>query len=594
MDYIKYNGKLIIAWVLLAFAMIACNEEPYMVGYEGFTCTSDSKDYVFPSGSTGSVEAKVVAEKGLKAVKVKINPWSAGGVGSEEVMQVKGSPKTYDLIYSFIIPDDADEDNEITFTLEDYSGATIEYKVNVTTLLDEIPPVVVVTKPIAPDNKYSPVEKVPFIIRVTDDKKIKEAILSCEALAYNRKFLPAEEGAEVIEINEAINIPEEGNYTFRLSAYDAQGNVTEEAIDFTISVGSKPAVVNLKTGTLTGVAGGKLPFGFRISTDGEHTITKVEVRITSDDAATVKSYTPGQQIYELNDALDIPITADAHVNDLKLEVIATNNIDETTAYSENCSIIKNVYIFGKGIVSKEHMEYSMMMEHQAGTNDFTYKTYIEDESEGFRFWTGSISVDAASKERVAKPTTSWGKKETGTVEENSPAYIMTAGKGYYVVTFDPVALVYTVAVDENVPLSATYPQVYSQVNNLLYRSGIDWVAANWNFILLNPFPGNVHRFYIDVKTNSAGNDWEQAFFGLAAQPGDKGTMFSVPPGGGYTYGFNGFASNLQKETDWGASGKLSEKGTCLKGTKFRLVVDTYLMQLGWMPIENYTYPSATQ
>lgn len=592
MRYTKYSNQLLIVLAMFLFTCISCNDDPYIVGYKGFTCVSDEVEYVFESGSTGTIDAKVVAEKGLKKITVKIGSWTGSGSGIEDIIEVKGSPKIYDMSYTFSIPDNASVDTEFTFVLEDYGNNTIEYKVNVTTVKDEEKPVIEIERPVSPNNKFSPLEKVPFQITVTDNKKIKEAILSCEALPYTKTFKPADVKDKSIKISEYVDIPLEGTYTFNLKAYDAQGNLTEQDIEVIIAVGSKPAIVDLMTTPLVGVSGGKLPFNFKVSTDSEHVISTVEIKISSPDASTSKTFTPNIQIAELTDALDIPATADAHENDLKITVTATNNIGETAEWTGNCSIIKNVYIFGKGTVAKNMMEYSMPMQRQPGTNQFVYKTYVEAANEGFRFWSGTFSVNAEDRKVTAVPVRSWGKKDGSNMVEGSETFITTNGTGYYIITFDPVTLAYTVESDISVPATPEESGMYSQVNFLTYKSGNNWVNADWNFIQLNPFPGNVHRFYIDIKTNGTG--WEQAFFGLAAQAGSNGTMYSVVGGGGgYNYTFNGYTCSLEKVYSWNATGKISEKGTTPIGTMFRLVVDTYLMQLGWAPITEYTYPAAT-
>lgn len=592
MRYTKYNNQLLIVLTLLLFTCISCNDDPYIVGYEGFTCTSDEVEYVFESGSSGTIDAKVVAENGLKSIKVKIQSWTGSGSEIEEIIEVKGSPKIYDLSYTFDIPDNASVDTEFTFTLQDYADKTIEYKVNVTTVKDEEKPEIEIEKPVSPDNKFSPLEKVPFQITITDNKKIKEAILSCEAIPYTKTFKPANVKDKSITISEYVDIPTEGTYTFNLKAYDAQGNLTEQNIEVIISVGSKPAIVDMMTTPLVGVSGGKLPFHFKVSTDTEHVISTVEIKISSPDATTSKTFTPDVQIAELEDALDIPSSADAHDKDLKVTVTATNDIGESSEWSGNCSIIKNVYIFGKGTVAKGMMGYSMPMQRQAGTNLFVYKTYIEAANEGFRFWSGTFSVNSETKEPTAVPIWSWGKKDDTNMAEDLETFVTTSGTGYYIVTFDPITLEYSVESDTSVPATPEEAGMYAQANDLIYKPGNDWINASWLFIQLKAFPNNVHRFYIDVKTNGTG--WEQAVLGLAAQAGPNGTMYSVVGGGGvYNYSFNGFTCSLEKVYSWPESGKISEKGSSPTGTMFRMVVDTYLMQLGWAPVTEYTYPAAT-
>ncbi|MFV0469031.1 MAG: hypothetical protein ACK5MK_08920 [Dysgonomonas sp.] len=593
MKYTKFRNQLLITVAILFFTSLSsCNEDPYIVHYEGFTCSSDEVEYVFESGSNGSIDLKIIAENGLKRIKVKIGSWTGSDSGTEETIEIKGSPKTYNFSYSFDIPDNANLDTELTFLLDDYAGKTVEYKVNVTTLKDEENPIINIEKPVIPDNKFSPLEKVPFQVTITDNKKIKEAVLSCEAISYSKTFKPANVKDKSITITEFVDIPEEGTYTFNLKAYDAQNNLVEQDIPVIVSVGSKPAIVDLMTTPLTGVSGGKLPFHFKVTTDKTHVISTVKIEIASPDITTSKTFSPNTQSVNLEDVLDIPSSADAHDKDLKITVTATNDIGESSQWTGNSSIIKNVYIFGKGTVAKGMMGYSMPMKHQTGTNLFVYKTFVEAINEGFRFWSGTFSVNSETRESTAVPIWSWGKKDNENMLEGNETFVTAGGTGYYIITFDPVTLSYSVKSDTDVPSTPEEEGIYSQVNNLLYKSGNEWVTSNWNFIKFNAFPNNVHRFYMDVKTNGSG--WTQAFFGLAAQAGADGTMYSVVGGaGGWTYTFDGFACSLEKKYSWAGSGQISEKGSTPNGTMFRMVVDTYLMQMSWAPISAYSYPAAT-
>lgn len=79
--------------------------------------------------------------------------------------------------------------------------------------------------------------------------------------------------------------------------------------------------------------------------------------------------------------------------------------------------------------------------------------------------------------------------------------------------------------------------------------------------------------------------------GLSGQSGSSGIIYGIPTGGGYKYSFDGWASGLEIKSVWNEAGKLSEKGELPVGTTFRMVVDTYLLQVGWAPIEKYVYPA---
>lgn len=226
----------------------------------------------------------------------------------------------------------------------------------------------------------------------------------------------------------------------------------------------------------------------------------------------------------------------------------------------------------------------------AGFNQAPWANLGKMNNKGFDF--NFVYRLSETRESTAVPIWSWGKKDSENMIEDNETFVTAGGTGYYIITFDPVTLSYSVKSDTGVPATPEEEGIYSQVNNLLYKSGNGWVTSNWNFIKFNAFPNNVHRFYVDVKTNGSG--WDQAFFGLAAQAGADGTMYSVVGGaGGWTYTFDGFACSLEKKYSWAESGQISEKGSMPNGTMFRMVVDTYLMQMSWAPISAYSYPAAT-
>ena len=82
----------------------------------------------------------------------------------------------------------------------------------------------------------------------------------------------------------------------------------------------------------------------------------------------------------------------------------------------------------------------------------------------------------------------------------------------------------------------------------------------------------------------------RGFFGLTAQSGDNGVLYSLLPFTNWFYANNAYASYLDRAPDWNTNSKFEEKGNLPDGTKMRCVVDTYLMQVGWAPLTQYKYP----
>lgn len=67
-----------------------------------------------------------------------------------------------------------------------------------------------------------------------------------------------------------------------------------------------------------------------------------------------------------------------------------------------------------------------------------------------------------------------------------------------------------------------------------------------------------NRYYIDVKIEGTG--WNRGFFGLTAQSGDKGVLYSLLPFTNWFYANNAYASYLDRAPDWNTNSKFEEKG----------------------------------
>ncbi len=351
-----------------------------------------------------------------------------------------------------------------------------------------------------------------------------------------------------------------------------------DSISFT---GSYPVITNSLGRQVCGVVGGTMPVKFDVTLPNSKTLQSLKLKFNG--GADI-NYTSGTEV-----SLDIPADIAASIT-LNLVVTATTTDNKVSVLTVPCSIVKNMYIYGKGTVSKFNTGYAMSMTQDVSNkNVFTFKTYIEAAGDGFRCFAGNITMN--NWDKIVDSTFVWGA-QAGKMVQDQLSFATNTTAGYKIISFNPTTQEYTISDDLSVPGIAEEAGMYAQVNNLQYNMGAGWTGANWNFIQFNAFPDNVHRFYVDVKNGGGG--WDQAFFGLAAQnSGNWGTMYSLKPGGGWYYSNNGFAGTLEKVYSWAANGQLSEKGSIPSGTKCRMVVDTYLMQVGWATIDNYSYPGPT-
>lgn len=575
--------KLIVS--VLMMALVSCHDEDTETG-PALNCTSSDTELVCPSGSEGYFKAHVTSRYGLKTIYVTLGKWTESGTETQETIEIYGSPKFYDLSYTFQVPDDAALDNQLKVSFLDYAGNQTDFTAAITVETDQTAPVIEILKPVAPDNVFAPVEVIQFEASAIDNKKMRDVVLACEAIGFSETFTPGTDRTQV-RVKTSVNIPDEGEYEFLLTATDAQGNQETSVIPVTVEVGSKPAIVN-KMERIAGVAGGTMPFRFEVSTNSEHTITSITVETSEEGCTARKTVEANEQIYLFEDALEIPQTAAPHADDLVITVTALNDIGEQSVWTGTATVIKGVYIYGNATVSKSNKEYSMPMVQTPSSNEFTFKTYVEAAGDGFLLWTGDYTEDS-DHFRTVNAFIDWGKQDGTTVSSASSEPITISQTGYYDIRFNPLTLEYSVEPDRNVPSETIDTgEVWAQMNNQLYYNGSQWLKAAWTFVRFEDFPGVKNRYYIDVKIEGTG--WNRGFFGLTAQSGDNGVLYSLLPFTNWFYANNAYASYLDRAPDWNTNSKFEEKGNLPDGTKMRCVVDTYLMQVGWAPLTQYKYP----
>ena len=109
--------KLIVS--VLMMALVSCHDEDTETG-PALNCTSSDTELVCPSGSEGYFKAHVTSRYGLKTIYVTLGKWTESGTETQETIEIYGSPKFYDLSYTFQVPDDAALDNQLKVSFLDY------------------------------------------------------------------------------------------------------------------------------------------------------------------------------------------------------------------------------------------------------------------------------------------------------------------------------------------------------------------------------------------------------------------------------------------------------------------------------------------
>lgn len=167
------------------------------------------------------ISGKLSVANGLNLIHIKTGAWTSGGQTDEQTVEVYGSPKTYSFSFEVVVPYDAEQDNSVELTFEDYKGEKLSHTIPITVGKDLVPPVVTISKPTDDEKVFSPEEKVPFDIRITDEKRLGKAVLSCEKIGFSKNYTPVRPEDKFINIADELRIPELGTYIFLLEAYDA-------------------------------------------------------------------------------------------------------------------------------------------------------------------------------------------------------------------------------------------------------------------------------------------------------------------------------------------------------------------------------------
>lgn len=121
------------------------------------------------------ISGKLIVANGLNLIHIKTGAWTSGGQTDEQTVEVYGSPKTYSFSFEVVVPYDAEQDNSVELTFEDYKGEKLSHTIPITVGKDLVPPVVTISKPTDDEKVFSPEEKVPFDIRITDEKPARKS-----------------------------------------------------------------------------------------------------------------------------------------------------------------------------------------------------------------------------------------------------------------------------------------------------------------------------------------------------------------------------------------------------------------------------------
>ncbi len=567
---------LFIAAALSGLLLTGCKEDPEPLHYEGFSIETTNDVIQADRGETLVLEGNVICQNGVKHIEAVVGAWDGAGTATKETIEVTGSPKTYKLSYIVEVPIDAEvETCDVKFTIHDYAGSSIDHTFRIALKEDTEAPTLNILSP-TENQAVSPHDPLSLELVARDNLALQELVIRCDELELDRRYEPSSD-LSVISVRDNVDISEaNGEYTILFTATDLSGNTTEESRTIRILVASKPEIRRQETGSGYASPGGKIRFALQLSTNIEHTLT--QTAITSSALGINETLSPGSNTYLLEREYTIP--TDFGVQECPITVSVRNDLDEESNLTLYYNTLDQLYVIGTATMAKQKESQALLMTRQTDDpNVYTLTTWIDAAGDWFkilseRSWNGVLNL---------------GLDESGEKLANSDRTVPINATGYHTITFDLSTWEYTVE-EYDAPQSGTYPEMYVSGQDFSYLKNGVWTAvSSWDeMIPLTPYPGNPHRFYIDIICR-------KCVFGLSAQPNkeDGGTFFGIPGDPGWKWVWWEFVEPLVSKTSDAEIAKPKEDGR--ENNVMRITVDTHLNLMSWLESQEYTYPApATQ
>lgn len=186
----------------------------------------------------------------------------------------------------------------------------------------------------------------------------------------------------------------------------------------------------------------------------------------------------------------------------------------------------------------------------------------------------------------------WGLNNKNELVSADSEFIKPSTAGYYKLTFNPVDWTYT-ATKYTVNEDPKHSEMYIFGHRFKYKDATGWKDLNnWNdpMVKMTQYPTNPHRFYLDIMTGPAqiNGNWERrAIFKFAAQNNfnDGGSYYGIKDTSDDKWVWWEYSGPIYQFTKAGEAPNLVEDSR--SDAEMRIVIDTYLMYMSWMPLDQY-------
>lgn len=379
-----------------------------------------------------------------------------------------------------------------------------------------------------------------------------------------------------VEFTEGFTVAINNSYSIRTNkprVIERSGMLTMNEV---VPMGSQPTVErhDKKSGFV--VPGSTYDYSLTFTTND---ISSIEtVKVVCSTLGVDETINPGVSVYLHEGSISIPSDAaldQTHV----VTVTATNDKGQSISNEFSFTVVEGkVYLVGGASISKGKLgKTPAMTQNPENLNEFSTNIWADEGANWFKFV--SSNPDWSAK-------FNFGLNDEGKIiNDGGSATIAVNQAGYHKVTFNMATWEYIVTPYE-APAEIAYPEIYITGQDFKYlNENGEWSDfSSWSWLKMNPYPGNPHRFYIDIVCY-------KSVLGFAAQANfdDGGTFFGIEGGAGWNWVWWEHVSPLVITNTAGSVPQLKEDSR--NGEVMRAIIDTHLGVLSWIPASEYTYPT---
>ena len=246
------------------------------------------------------------------------------------------------------------------------------------------------------------------------------------------------------------------------------------------------------------VPGGKYDFAIKFNTNDETSFASVNVFCADLGLNETTPIQASGSEYVYNGTITVPANAELNKT-YTVKVTASNENRSPVSQELSFTVVEGkVYLVGGASISKGKLgKTPAMTQNPENLNEFTTSIWADEGAHWFKFvsstpdWGAQFNFGLDSNRKI--------------INDGQSATIGLNAQGYYKVTFNMATWEYEVDTYE-APAEGEYEKLYMTGKELLYFQNDQWnTFADWSWIVMNSYPDNPHRFYIDIINNKTIN-----------------------------------------------------------------------------------------